>query len=153
MGHCPSAIGHRPSATCHWPRNFAIEYSSKLSGLPDEATRASLAEIVSFVLGRRLIQVGETAFALQPRTLPLQSLESFTGPPVMLSPSYPLRLRSWNPIGINVRDLCSKNDFPPVPIGWADKHTIGTGSALTLLRPKGGGTKGQGQTSGSGPLR
>lgn len=45
-----------------WSRNFAIEYREEWGGVPEEGTRASIANAVSFVVGRPLIRVGHTAF-------------------------------------------------------------------------------------------
>ena len=50
--------GLRPS----WCRGLAIEYRDEWGGVPEEATRGSIANAVSFVMGRPLIGVGHTAF-------------------------------------------------------------------------------------------
>ncbi len=102
-----------------WSRNVAIEYSTKLSPIPDADTRQAVAEIVSFVLGRRLIDVGDTALTTHHDfTVHMQNwdVSQARSVPARIRSDFAFHLRSWNPRGINVRALCSKIDFPPIPI-------------------------------------
>ncbi len=45
-----------------WCKSLAIEYRDEWGGVPEEKTRASTANAVSFVMGRPLIRVGYTSF-------------------------------------------------------------------------------------------
>jgi hypothetical protein len=101
-----------------WSKNVAIEYSTKLSPIPDADTREAVAEIVSFVLGRRLIDVGDSALATYDSGFCMQDWERSRGKmlPVAVKTDFPFHLRSWNPRGPNVRTVCSRIDFPPIPI-------------------------------------
>jgi len=45
-----------------WCRSLAIEYREEWGGVPEEEIRASIANAVSFVMGRPLVGVGHTAF-------------------------------------------------------------------------------------------
>jgi hypothetical protein len=102
----------------YWSKNLGIEYSTKLSAVPDPDTREAVAEIVSFVLGRRLIDVGDTTLATHDSAIHMQNWDPSKGVvlPAEIKPDFPFCLRSWNPRGINVRALCSQIDFPPIPI-------------------------------------
>jgi hypothetical protein len=100
-----------------WSKNFAIEYSTKLSPIPEEKTRKVVAEIVSFVLGRRLIDIGDTSFADEGHEFSMQNWDTEAHLlPVKVKSDLPYLLRGWSPYGINVQALCSKPDFPPIPI-------------------------------------
>ncbi len=121
-----------------WSRNIAIEYSTKLSPIPDADTRAAVAEIVSFVLGRRLIDVGDTALATHDFAFYMQNWDvSKAGfVPAEIKPDFAFQLHSWNPRGINVRALCSEIDFPPVPIDRLHKaNNQNIETVLTKLIP------------------
>jgi len=45
-----------------WSKKLGIEYRPEWGGIPDEDEREAIGEIVSFVLGRRLLPIGYTAF-------------------------------------------------------------------------------------------
>ncbi len=121
-----------------WSNNVGIEYSRKLSNIPDEDTREAISEIVSFVLGRRLIDIGDTSFSSEewPFLKKLLSNTNRTIAPVGTQYDSPFHMRSWNPRGINIRSLCSKIDYPPVPV---DKHRYKSSqnieSVLTKVLP------------------
>ncbi len=76
-----------------------------LAPFPDLETRSALGEIVSFVLGRRMMRVGSTTFD------PTGSV---------------IEEESVNPWGSNIRTLCRSADHPPVPFHY-------DGAALELL--------------------
>jgi hypothetical protein len=101
-----------------WSKNLAIEYSTKLSKIPDEITRKAIAEVASFVLGRRVIDIGDTTFSDEGITFPMRGLDREKKHLVVenLQTCFASRLRSWNPSGVNIRALCSKLDLPPIPI-------------------------------------
>jgi hypothetical protein len=71
---------------------MSIEYRTPI---PDVDSREAVAEIVSFVLGRRLIPLGST-------------IHDETG--------WPIEHRMISVMGQNVRGLCSQSEDPPVPI-------------------------------------
>jgi hypothetical protein len=102
-----------------WSKNVAIEYNSKVGPIPDAETREAVSEIVSFVLGRRLIRIGDTGLTTQDFCFNMQSLENVSAAglePVKVKPNWAFQLSSRNPWAINVRDLCSKLDYAPIPI-------------------------------------
>ena len=105
-----------------WSRNIAIEYSKKLSPIPDADTREAVAEIVSFVFGRRLIDVGDTALTTYDSGFYMQTWDRSEAKlmPAEIKTDFAFHLRSWNPRGLNVRAMCSRIDFPPIPIGRLD---------------------------------
>jgi hypothetical protein len=99
-----------------WTQKLAIDYSKKFSSIPAEETREAIAELVSFVFGRRLIDIGDTTFG---------------------EDDIPFLLRSWNPRGINIRMLCSKIDFPPCAIDpHQNKPILNVANLLQTLAPR-----------------
>ena len=120
-----------------WSKNFAIEYSTKLSLIPEEKTRKAITEIVSFVLGRRLIDIGDTSFADEGLEFSMQNWDTEAHfSPVKVKSDLPYLLRSWNPHGINVQALCSKPDFAPIPIERIHRHkNQAVEAVLTKLVP------------------
>jgi hypothetical protein len=99
-----------------WSQNLAIDYSKKFSSIPSEETREAIAELVGFIIGRRLIDIGDTTFAEE---------------------DVPVLLRSWNPRGINIRALCSQMDFPPCPIDPVrTKSALNPADLLKDLAPR-----------------
>jgi len=106
-----------------WSRNIAIEYSTKLSPIPDADTREAVAEVVSFVLGRRLMDVGDTSLTTYDHGYYMQKWEPAVRGfvPAEIKTDFAFGLRSWNPRGINVRALCSQMDFPPIRIDQQDR--------------------------------
>jgi hypothetical protein len=96
--HC--AIIEAPGACGpEWSRNVALEYRAEWGGIPDEEAREAIGEIVGFITGRRLIQVGETGFDAN---------------------GHPVEEISINPWGDNTVALCGNGDRPPVPLGPLD---------------------------------
>ena len=78
-----------------WSSNIGIEYRPEWGGIPEEPEREAISEIVGFVMGRRLIEVGCSAFN---------------------SNGWPVDETSQNPWGDNVVSLCAKPDRPPIRI-------------------------------------
>lgn len=52
-----------------WCRSLSIEYRDEWAQVPDEKTRESIANAVSFIMGRHLIGVGHTSFDERGRSL------------------------------------------------------------------------------------
>ena len=80
------------------PKRYATEKlhavrSTTLRRSPPAETREAISEIVSFVLGRRLMRVGSTTFD---------------------GSGWAIEEESVNPWGANVRDLCRGADHPPI---------------------------------------
>ena len=69
----------------------SIEFTTPF---PDAETRTAIGEIVSFVVGRRMMRVGSTIF-------------DATG--------WAIEEESVNPLGANIRGLCRTSGMPPVP--------------------------------------
>jgi len=99
-----------------WTEKLAIDYSKKVSAIPAEETREAVAEFTGFIFGRRLIDIGDTAFS---------------------EDDIPFQLRSWNPRGINIRTLCSKIDFSPFPIDpHQSREILDVADLLKALTPR-----------------
>ncbi len=109
-------LEHAPEETePSWSRNYAIEYREEWGGVPDEETRASIANIVSFVMGRSLISVGHTSFDEQGRVIE----------EVAISP------RAQNdPVA-----ACRRGEQPPVPLEKG-RPTDGFEEVLSRLVPR-----------------
>ncbi len=107
-------VGFGPS----WSKSIGIEYTAELSSIPDTDRREAVAEIVSFVLGRRLISVGDTSLGAGEFPFYLQNWDNpgAASTPKGIKPHFAFQMRSWNPRGINVGKLCSEIDFPPIPV-------------------------------------
>jgi hypothetical protein len=103
-------------AACQVPDEFApdwchavgIEYALPL---PDEETREAVGEIVSFVIGRRLLRLGSTVFDATGATIQEEAV---------------------NPIGDALRALCSGSDHAPVPLAT---YSTEVETALAALVP------------------
>jgi hypothetical protein len=66
--------------------------------IPDADTRMAIGEIVSFVLGRRMMRVGSTAFD---------------------AAGWSIEDESVNPWATNIRALCRNPDLPPAPYNYS----------------------------------
>jgi hypothetical protein len=105
-------------ALCQVPKDAAPEWCHAVSiefrePVPDADTRTAVWEIVSFVLGRRLIPIGSTLFD-----------ES----------GWAIEEETVNPIsGDGLRELCSEGDMPPVPLRMASADIE---AVLAKLVPK-----------------
>jgi hypothetical protein len=87
-------------AVCEVPKGQAPEWCHPVSiefqaPVPDEDTRTAVAEIVSFVLGRRLVRLGSTTFDATGWTIEEEMV---------------------NPVGGDRRGLCSEPDTSPLPL-------------------------------------
>lgn len=76
-------------------RGLAIEYKDEWGGVPEEGTRRSIANAVSFVMGRHLIGVGHTAFDER---------------------GYALEEVSLSPMQKDLVSLCRAASHPPVDL-------------------------------------
>ena len=105
-------------ALCKVPKDVAPEWCHAVSiefrePVPDAETRTGVWEIVSFVLGRRLIPVGSTVFDESGWTIEEEAV---------------------NPIsGDGLRELCADGDMPPIPLRMASADVEGV---LAQLIPK-----------------
>ncbi len=78
-----------------WSHNMGIEFRAEWGGIPAPDDREAIGEIVSFLVGRRLVHVGYTGFDAE--GLPVEEV-------------------SFNPWGDNVVALCDTPDLPPVKL-------------------------------------
>ncbi len=78
-----------------WSRNLGIEYRPEWGGIPSDDEREAISEIVSFVVGRRLLHIGHTTFD---------------------SSGWPIDEVSYNPWGDNVMALCGRHDRSPIKL-------------------------------------
>jgi hypothetical protein len=96
-----------------WSHNMGIEFRAEWGGIPTSDDREAIGEIVSFLIGRRLVHVGYTSFDAE--GLPVEEV-------------------SFNPWGDNVVALCDMPDRPPVKLDpWTDRLRLET--ALVQLAP------------------
>jgi len=78
-----------------WFKKIAIEYRPEWGGIPDEHERQDIADLISFVVGRRLLWVGSSTF--DERGIRFQAT-------------------ALNPGSSNPRTLSARGDRPPAPI-------------------------------------
>jgi|LSQX01.1.fsa_nt_gb hypothetical protein len=78
-----------------WSNCIGIEYRNEWGGIPDEEEREAISEVVSFILGKHLLNVGYTKFA---------------------GLGYPVEEVAENPWGSNVVSLCQDTALFPVDI-------------------------------------
>lgn len=78
-----------------WCRSLAIEYRDEWGGVPDEETRASIANAVSFVMGRPLIGVGHTVFD---------------------GSGHPIEEIALSPLQKDLVSACQRAEHPPVKL-------------------------------------
>ena len=76
-----------------WSKSIGIEYREEFSRIPDPSEREAVSEIVGFIMGKHLLNVGYSAFD-----------ESGT----------PLDLCAVQPWGDNVISLCQAPALPPI---------------------------------------
>ena len=76
-----------------WSKNVGIEYREEFGRIPDPSEREAISEIVGFVMGKHLLNVGYSAFD-----------ES----------GNPLERCAVQPLGDNVVSLCQAPAFPPI---------------------------------------
>lgn len=96
-----------------WSHNMGIEFRAEWGGIPTVDDREAIGEIVSFLVGRRLVHVGYTGFDAE--GLPVEEV-------------------SFNPWGDNVVALCDTPGRPPVKLDpWTDRLRLET--ALAQLVP------------------
>lgn len=93
-----------------WCNAVSLDF---LAPVPTEETREAIAEIVSFVLGRRLMQMGSTLFDRTGAVIEEEAV---------------------NPWGQGLQRLCRNGDNPPVPI--SPRPSVDTEKVLTQLIPK-----------------
>lgn len=95
------AVGKVPEGLAPaWSNPISIEY---YDALPSVEERKAVEEIVSFVLGRRLLRVGSTLFDDTDASIEDESV---------------------NPWGDGVRSLCQKIDCHPIPISISDDEDV-----------------------------
>jgi len=97
---------HAPS----WCNPASLDF---LAPIPDEETREAVAEIVSFVVGRRLMQVGSTLFDGTGNVIEEEVM---------------------NPWGQGLQVLCAQGDIRPLPI--SPNPSGDTEELLTQLVPR-----------------
>lgn len=81
-----------------WSKNIAIEYRKEW-GIPNQEVRKSISEVVSFLFGRQLLNVGYSEFG---------------------SRGEYIRKSAWSPWGDNVVAVCQKASLPPINFSYSD---------------------------------
>jgi len=79
-----------------WSENIGIEYMKESGRIPTKDEREAISEIISFIFGRRLLNVGHTAFDREGNALEQVSV---------------------NPWGDNVVAICRQGGLPPIRLG------------------------------------
>lgn len=94
-----------------WSINYGIEYRNEW-GIPDKETRNSIAEIISFLFGTQLLNIGYNIYSTN---------------------HYIIESYLLNPHGDNVQTLCRASKNSPIGI---DYYTdLGFGIESTLIEP------------------
>ena len=93
-----------------WSNNIGIEYRAEFGRIPGSQERAAISEIVSFIIGKHLLNVGCTSY-------------DRTG--------IPIEKISVNPWGDNIRHLAQTPPIPPIQIGTEATR----GKIETILSP------------------
>ncbi len=78
-----------------WSENIGIEYRREFGGIPPPETRLTISEIVSFILGKHLLNVGFSSYDSKGEYIEVVSV---------------------NPWGDNVRHLSQSAGIPPIQI-------------------------------------
>ena len=78
-----------------WSKSVCIEYREELGGIPSEEQRIAFSEIVSFLLGRHMLQVGSTSYD---------------------KVSQPIKATSNPPWGRDAVENCTSQDRQPIPL-------------------------------------
>lgn len=84
-----------------WSNNIGIEYRDEFGGIPDREKRIAISEIVSFILGKHLLNVGYTSFD---------------------EVGNPIDKVAINPWGDNIRHLSQSANILPIQISTEAKR-------------------------------
>lgn len=117
LDHCVVDAGAIKFAVCRVPKKWAPKWAHPmrvdfLAPIPDAQTRDAVSEILSFVVGRRLMRVGSTTYDSSGAIVEEEAI---------------------NPWGRGIRGLCRGSDIPPVPLAF---HSDDIERALADLVPK-----------------
>ena len=93
-----------------WSNNIGIEYRAEFGKIPSPQDRAAISEIVSFIIGKHLLNVGCTSY--DRKGIPIEKI-------------------SVNPWGDNIRYLAHTPPIPPIQIGTEATR----GKIETILPP------------------
>lgn len=106
----------------NWSKCLGIEYRKEWGKIPEPNERKAIAEIVSFIAGRQLLNVGFTEFDGAGSTLE----------EVTVNPPYSFKY--------NVKDICQSQDSQPIKLSKyvesEEKYEIITETVLQHLVPK-----------------
>jgi len=102
-----------PGCGPEWSESVGIEYRADWGGLPTPEERESIREIISFVIGRRLIHVGTTTFTKAGRVIEEESII---------------------PWGSNAPLVCQRSGLPPASLRRAAED-VSLESVLQRLIP------------------
>jgi hypothetical protein len=93
-----------------WSANIGIEYRAEFGKIPSPTERIAISEIVSFIIGKHLLNVGYTSYDKS---------------------GIPIEKVSVNPWGDNIRHLAKSPPLPPIQIGTVTTR----GKIETILPP------------------
>lgn len=93
-----------------WSNNVGIEYRAEFGRIPGPKERTAISEIVSFIIGKHLLNVGYTSY--DKSGIPIEKI-------------------SVNPWGDNIRHLAQAPPLPPIQIGTE----MTKGKIETILPP------------------
>ena len=94
-----------------WSDNVAFEYRHEW-GIPGDETHTAIEELVSFILGKHLLSVGQTELSAE---------------------GYLLREYATSPWGSGIRDRCARPALPPISLGDLLRSQVE--SAVNALLP------------------
>lgn len=80
----------------NWSINLGIEYRNEFGKIPEESIREAISEIVSFIFGRNILNIGYSIYD---------------------SMGYPIKQVSRNPWNDNVVSISSKTEQSPLKLG------------------------------------
>jgi hypothetical protein len=108
-----SFVVHKVPQECgpQWSRNIGIEYTRDW-GIPDESRRELIREVLGFILGRPLLNVGHTMF--DQSNDPVEEVSRDPG---------------W-PLGRTLVELCQSGDYSPIRI-----REVGIENVLQKIAP------------------
>ena len=89
----------------NWSTNIGIEYREEFGGIPNKEIRIAISEIVSFFIGRQLLNIGFSSFS---------------------NKGEPLEHVVFSPWGNNVPHICQTSDNPPCNFKKTDAKAFET---------------------------
>lgn len=111
LDHCLLNIGGQVIRFCSipseygplWSKNYVVEIPISPYVQRSDDTNDSVVEALSFVLGKRLIRIGETIYGAD---------------------NYPIKESANNPWSINLNDECGQPELPPITLSTNESRIL-----------------------------